>query len=78
MMDHVRNERTKLTANALNTAATSSFTIGVLAPIAAAFYNVGNPNRVPLAALVLGAFVWLCCAVALHLAARYVLRGLRP
>ena len=50
MMDHVRNERTKLTANALNTAATSSFTIGVLAPIAAAFYNVGNPNRVPLAA----------------------------
>ena len=78
MMDQVGTERTKLAANAHNTAAPSSFTIGVLGPFAAAFYNVGNPNRVPLVVLVLGAFVWLCCAVALHLAARYVLRGLRP
>ena len=77
-MDPVRAERTKLTANALNTASTSSFAIGVLAPVAAAFYNVGNPDRVPLAALVLGAIVWLFCAIALHLAARFVLRGLRP
>ena len=77
-MDPVRQERTKLTANALNTAATSSFTIGVLAPTAAAFYNVGAADRVPVFVLAIGAGVWLCCAVALHLAARYVLRGLRP
>jgi hypothetical protein len=36
-MNLVENEQTKLLAAALNTAATSSFTIGVAAPAAAAF-----------------------------------------
>ena len=33
----IHNERTKLTAAAFDTAATSCFTVGVLAPLAAAF-----------------------------------------
>ena len=37
--NHIRNEQTKLLANALNTAGTSSFPVGVLAPIAAAIYT---------------------------------------
>lgn len=43
-MSLIANEQTKLTAAALNTAATSSFTVGVLAPVAAAFYNVGGKH----------------------------------
>ena len=69
-------ERVKLTANALNTAATSSFTVGVLAPIAAVFYNVGQ-SGVPLLTIAIGATCWLTAAVLLHLAARWTLRGLR-
>lgn len=62
------NEQTKLTAGALNTAATSSFTVGVLAPMAAAFYNVGGATHVPLKALVLGFCLWIGAAIALHMA----------
>jgi hypothetical protein len=36
-MTMIHNERTKLTAAAFDTAATSCFTMGVLAPLAAAF-----------------------------------------
>lgn len=74
-MSLIHNERMKLRANALNTAATSSFTVGVLAPIAAAFYNVGT-TLVPLPTIIVGASVWLFCAFGLHLAARRVLGGL--
>ncbi|GEO83060.1 hypothetical protein ROR02_31910 [Pararhodospirillum oryzae] len=77
-MTQIHNEQTKLTAAALNTAATSSFTVGVLAPIAAVFYNVAGDVRVPPLVLVLGAAFWLGAAGGLHLAARYVLKGLRP
>lgn len=77
-MSVVENERTKLTAAALNTGATSSFTVGVLAPVAAAFYNVGGSVHVPLGVLIAGAFGWFAAAAALHLAARHVLGALRP
>jgi hypothetical protein len=60
----VGNERTKLLANAMNTAATSSFTVGVLAPMAAAFYNVGSTS-VTLKTLILGTSVWFFAAIAL-------------
>jgi hypothetical protein len=73
----IRNEQTKLLAAALNTGATSSFAIGVLAPVAAAFYNVNGANHVPVEVLALGAVVWIGAACTLHLAARYVLKGLR-
>ncbi len=71
----VHNERVKLTASALNTAATSSFTVGVVAPIAAALYSFG-PTALPVGALVLLAVAWLGAAVALHLAAPRVLGSL--
>jgi hypothetical protein len=75
-MSLVENEQRKLLAGALNTAATSSFTIGVLAPMAAAFYSVGT-TRVPVSTVVLGIFIWLSAAVILHLGARQVLKALK-
>ena len=41
-MSLIHNERTKLLALAFNTAATSAFTVGVLAPVAAAFHDFGT------------------------------------
>ncbi|ATQ67362.1 MULTISPECIES: hypothetical protein [Methylosinus] len=76
-MSLVHNERVKLLAAALNTAAGSSFTVGVLAPVAAAFYNVNAASGVPLPTIVAGAAIWLFAAAALHLAARRVLGGLK-
>ena len=76
-MSLIHNERVKLLAGALNAAAGSSFTVGVLAPIAAAFYNVGATSGVPLPVIVLGAAIWLFTAIVLRLAARHVLGGLK-
>jgi hypothetical protein len=76
-MSLIHNERTKLTANAFNTAATSCFTLGVLAPMAAAFYNVG-PGAISFRSIVLGAAIWLCIALVLHYNARRQLGGLKP
>lgn len=70
------NERTKLLANALDRASTASLTVGVLAPVAAAFYNVGG-NRVSTGTLILGAVVWILAAVSLHLLARWALGDLK-
>ena len=72
----IRNERLKLLANALDRASTAFVTVGVLAPTAAAIYNLGTSNvGVPFAA---GSFaVWLFCAFALHWGARALLKGLR-
>ncbi len=53
-MSLIHNERTKLLALAFNTAATSAFTVGVLAPVAAAFYDFGTPRQPP-KAVILGA-----------------------
>lgn len=76
-MSLIHNEKTKLLATALNTAAGSSFTVGVLAPMAASFYNFNGSAGAPLATIVLGTFLWLASAVALHISARYVLGGLK-
>jgi hypothetical protein len=73
----IHNERTKLLALAFNTAATSAFTVGVLAPVAAAFYDLGSSRQSP-KAVMLGAFFWIGAAVVLHLAARRVLGWLKP
>lgn len=73
----IHNERTKLLALTLNTAATSAFTVGVLAPVAAAFYDLGA-SRQATRVVVLGAFLWIGAAVVLHLAARRVLGWLEP
>jgi hypothetical protein len=73
----VRNESLKLTANALDRASTAFVTIGVLAPIAASIYASGGAGLSALAFLG-SVFVWLLCAIALHLGARFVLKGLSP
>ena len=76
-MSLVHNERTKLLALAFNTAATSAFTVGVLAPVAAAFHDLGS-SRQPPKAVILGACLWIGASVVLHLAARRVLGWLEP
>ena len=75
-MSLIHNERTKLSANALNTSATACFTIGVLAPLAAAFYKIG-PGPVPFKSIAVGALIWLSVASFLHYYARRILGGLK-
>jgi hypothetical protein len=77
MNNIVYNERTKLLATALNAAAGSSFAVGVLAPIAVAFYSVRGSSGISLRTIILGVVIWLFSAAALHLAARHVLGGLK-
>jgi ACR3 family arsenite efflux pump ArsB len=76
-MTVIDNERTKLTANAFNTIATSCVTVGVVAPLAAVFYNFG-PNAVPVRTVVLGVVIWLVIAIVAHYNARLHLGRLRP
>jgi hypothetical protein len=38
----IHNERLKLTAGALNTAATPCFTVGIATPLAGYLYNIGG------------------------------------
>lgn len=75
-MSLIQNERIKLLASAFNTAATSSFTVGVLAPLAASFYDVGA-QPFALRSLLLGTLVWFSACVVLHLSAQRILRNLR-
>lgn len=76
-MSLVFNEQTKLLAAALNTAATSCFTVGIATPLAGYIYNVGNMQAtLSLTILVLAAFGWLSVAIILHLVAQRVLRRL--
>jgi 4-hydroxybenzoate polyprenyltransferase len=77
MNNIIYNERTKLLAAFLNAAAGSSFTVGVLAPIAAAFYSVTGSSGIALRTIIIGVVIWLFSAAALHLAARHVLGGLK-
>ena len=74
-MHTVHNARVTLLANLLNTMAGSSFTVGVAAPIAAAFFY--NPAGLRLIAVFIGASVWIVIAIVLHLLAQRVLGGLR-
>jgi hypothetical protein len=71
----IHNARVTLFANLLNTMAGSSFTVGVAAPIAAAFFY--NPAGLTRTAVFGGAAIWLFVTVALHIAAQRVLGGLR-
>jgi hypothetical protein len=57
-MDPIFNERVKLAATALNTLATASVAVGVLAPLSAILYGLGVTPR-PLWQIVLSAVVWL-------------------
>jgi hypothetical protein len=76
-MSLIHNERIKISANALNTAGTSCFTVGVLAPIAAVFYKSGS-GPAPVGLIALGTLIWLFLASFLNYCARRILGGLRP
>lgn len=74
----IDNERTKLLANALDRASTACFTVGVATPLAGYIYGVisfAQPLGYWLAFTAIG---WLAIAVALHMWARRILKGLKP
>ena len=74
----VANERAKLLATGLNTAATSCVTVGLLTPLAAILYDLGGARAaIGTGALILGVAAYLVSAAVLHLGARLVLKGLR-
>ena len=74
MSNLVFNEQTKLFASALDRVSTACFTVGVLAPVAGAYFNLTVSGS--------AGFGWCCVAYfvaggMIHLLARRVLRGLR-
>ena len=72
MSDPVLTERVKLAAAALNTLATASITVGVIAPVAAFLYGLSVPS-VPLAQIVLGSLTWVSLAGGFHYGAQRLL-----
>lgn len=78
-MSLVHNERTKLTSSYLNTASGAFFAAGVVAPLAAVVFGVtGSSSPVSALTVVFGITTFFLASVTLHLAARYVLKGLKP
>jgi len=71
----VDNERTKLTANALDRASTACLAIGIFAPLSALFQEQAIVPTYLLATSFLG---WLATAIVLHFGARRMLGGLKP
>jgi hypothetical protein len=74
-MNAIHNARITLLATLLNTMAGSSFTVGIAAPIAAAFFY--NPAAARLTNVVAGVAIWLIIAIVLHVLAQRVLGELR-
>ncbi|GJE18263.1 hypothetical protein [Methylobacterium marchantiae] len=78
-MNLVFNEQIKLLATALNTAATSCFTVGIATPVAGYIYNIGSlQTTLSPWSLGLGVTGWLLAAIILHFLARRALKGLKP
>jgi hypothetical protein len=74
-MHAIHNARITLFASLLNTMAGSSFTVGVVAPIAATFFY--NPTGLHIPLIAIGAMIWTGVAALLHLCAQHVLGRLR-
>ena len=72
----IENERTKLTANALNTVAMTCIAVGVIAPVAGSFYST-EADHIPIHVVVIGVVLWGSAGLFLHRQARRVLKGLR-
>lgn len=70
------NEQVKLLAAFLNAGATALLTLWLLAPVAAFIYG-GGQSSASVWTLIAAAPIGLAGAVALHIAARRVLRRLR-
>jgi hypothetical protein len=64
------NERTKLTANALDRFSTVCLTVGVAAPLGNWLYG-GSAISIP--RVLAGGYIWICVAAALHPLARTLL-----
>ena len=71
-MNQIGNEQTKLTANFLNGLAIALFAVGVIAPVISALYGSGRPSVL----LAVVSAVCFLVALAIHLAARRILRSL--
>ncbi|HYF55646.1 MAG TPA: hypothetical protein VEA41_15445 [Salinarimonas sp.] len=76
-MSLIHNERTKLSATALNGVAVASIVAGFITPLAAASFGVPGPAGRSLAVTLAAAVGWLVVGLCLHLAARRLLRELR-
>ena len=75
----IYNEQTKLFATAVNTAATSCFTVGIATPLAGYVYNVSNlQGTLSVSTLLLGIVGWFGAAVSLHFVARQIVAELIP
>lgn len=69
-MSLIHNERTKLTAAALDRASTACFTVGAFGPLAAFLYGVGGTVGVTRGiVLLLGAAAWMTGGALLHIVA---------
>lgn len=77
-MSQIDNERTRLLAGALDRASTACFTVGVATPLAGYLYGVLTFSAAT-SGYWLGftAISWLFATVALHFAARRVLKELK-
>lgn len=74
----IRNERTKLLANALDRASTACFTVGIATPVAGYIYNISNlRDSLPILTIVIGGIGWILACAGLHLLARRTLGGLK-
>ena len=76
MSNLVRNERTKLLANALDRASTACLAVGILAPVSASLLGSGPTEAA--GGLILSFAGWTATAVVLHLGARRLLGDLVP
>jgi hypothetical protein len=77
MSDQVHNERTKLTANLLNTAASGLLITGGVAPVIAMIYGVAGPAQTPGWIVGLSSFACVTISVAIRVFARASLGRLR-
>lgn len=69
-------EKQKLFANSLDRASTTCLTLGILGPLAAAYFNFPGVS-VSLVKFIVGAGCWGLAAVALHHGAQMALDDLR-
>ena len=77
-MSLIDNERTKLLANALDRASTACLTVGIVTPLAGYVYGVIDfQPAINRGWPLISVLIWLLLAVALHLWARRILRGLK-
>ena len=75
-MSIVRNEQTKLLANALDRASTASLAVGVFGPVSANMSSSDWTKSPGLFTILAMSLVWIFLALSLHAFARRILKGL--